>query len=83
MATPMPRKLNGIPTPIAPNAVRTTIAKKDATMIATAIMTTMTVAMMIVQKARAPGNCVNANQIMPYAADQTFCLKLSHALIFF
>ena len=25
----------------------------------------------------------HANQITPYAADQTFCLKLSHALIFF
>ena len=28
-------------------------------------------------------NLPNADQIMPYAADQTFCLKLSHALIFF
>ena len=26
---------------------------------------------------------VNADQITPYAADQMFCLKLSHALIFF
>ena len=25
----------------------------------------------------------NADQITPYAADQMFCLKLSHALIFF
>ena len=46
-------------------------------------MTTVTAAMMIVWKARAPGNFVNADQIMPYAADQTFYLKLSDALIFF
>ena len=25
---------------------------------------------------------INTDQITPYAADQTFCLKLSHALIF-
>jgi len=46
-------------------------------------VTTMTAAMMTVWKARAPGNFVNANQITPYAVDQMFCLKLSHALIFF
>ena len=43
------------------------VAKNDA-------MTTVTAAMTTVQKARGPGNFVNANQIMPYAADQTFCL---------
>ena len=43
-------------------------------------VTTATASMMT---ARAPGNFVNADQIMPYATDQTFCLKLSHALIFF
>ena len=46
-------------------------------------VTTATTAMTTVQKARAPGNFVNADQIMPYAADQTFYLKLSDALIFF
>ena len=46
-------------------------------------MTTATAAMMIVQKARTLGNFVNANQIIPYAVDQTFYLKLSDALIFF
>jgi len=46
-------------------------------------VTTATAAMMTVRKARAPGNFVNADQIMPYAADQTFYLKLSDALIFF
>ena len=46
-------------------------------------MTTTTAAMMTVRKARAPGNFVNADQIMPYAANQTFYLKLSDALIFF
>ena len=46
-------------------------------------VTTMTAAMMIVRKARAPGNFVNADQIMSYATDQTFYLKLSDALIFF
>ena len=45
--------------------------------------TTATVAMTTVQKARGPGNFINADQITPYAADQTFCPKLSHALIFF
>ena len=51
-----------------------------AMMIATknSAVTTATVAMTTVRKARAPGNFVNANQITPYAADQTFCLKLSH-----
>ena len=44
-------------------------------------MTTMTAAMMTVRKARGLGNFFNADQIMPYAADQTFCLKLSRALI--
>ena len=48
-----------------------------------AIMTTVTAVMMIDQKARGPGNFINADQITPYAADQTFCLKLSHALLFF
>ena len=52
------------------------IAKNGAVTAATAAMTT-------VRKARAPGNFVNADQITPYAADQTLCLKLSHALIFF
>ena len=42
-------------------------------------VTTTTTFMMI---ARAPVNFVNADQITPYAIDQTFCLKLSHALIF-
>ena len=46
-------------------------------------VTTATFAMTIVRKARASGNFINADQITPYAADQTFCLKLSHALIFF
>ena len=46
-------------------------------------VTTATAAMMTVRKARAPGNFINADQIMPYAADQTFYLKLSDALIFF
>ena len=46
-------------------------------------MTTATAAMTTVRKARAPGNFVNADQITPYATDQTFGLKLSHALIFF
>ena len=46
-------------------------------------VTTTTAAMMTVRKARAPGNFVNADQIMPYAADQTFYLKLSDTLIFF
>ena len=53
------------------------IATKNGT------VTTATAAMMTVWKARAPGNFVNANQIMPYATDQTFYLKLSDALIFF
>ena len=46
-------------------------------------VTTVTATMTIVRKAQGPGNFVNADQITPYAADQTFCLKLSHALIFF
>ena len=59
-------------------------------------LTTYRVAMMIVAKngamttvtasmttARAPSNFINADQITPYTADQTFYLKLSHALIFF
>ena len=46
-------------------------------------VTTVTVAMTTVRKARGLGNFVNADQITPYAIDQTFCLKLSHALIFF
>jgi len=53
------------------------IATKNGT------VTTTTTAMMTVQKARVPSNFVNADQIMPYAADQTFYLKLSDALIFF
>ena len=48
-------------------------ATNGAVTTATASMTT----------ARVPGNFVNADQITPYAADQTSCLKLSHALIFF
>jgi len=52
------------------------VAKNGAVTTATAAMTT-------VRKAQGPGNFVNADQITPYAADQTFCLKLSHALIFF
>ena len=47
MATPMPRKLNGIPTPIAPNAVMTTATKKGATTIMTATTTSVIVAPMI------------------------------------
>ena len=46
-------------------------------------VTTVTATMTIVRKAQGPGNFVNTNQITPYAADQMFCLKLSHALIFF
>ena len=47
------------------------------------MMTTMTATMMTVPKARGPGNFIHADQITPYVADQTFCLKLSYALIFF
>ena len=64
---------------LAPTACRIAIliaAKNGA-------MTTATVAMTTGWKARAPGNFVNADQITPYAADQTFCLKISRALIFF
>ena len=64
---------------LAPTACRIAIliaAKNGA-------MTTATVTMTIGWKARAPGNFINADQITPYAADQTFCLKISHALIFF
>ena len=43
-------------------------------------VTTVTTSM---TTAQAPGNFINADQITPYAADQTFCLKLSHTLIFF
>ena len=50
------------------------IAAKNCT------MTTATASMMT---ARVPGNFINADQITPYATDQTSCLKLSHALIFF
>ena len=46
-------------------------------------VTTATITMTTVRKARGPGNFVNADQITPYAADQTFYLKLSHVLIFF
>ena len=63
-------------TPTTCRVVMMIITKNDA-------MTTTTAAMMIVRKARGPGNFVNTDQITPYAADQTFCLKLSHTLIFF
>ena len=43
-------------------------------------VTTATASMMT---ARAPSNFINADQITPYATDQTSYLKLSHALIFF
>ena len=43
----------------------------------------MTVAMTTGQKARGPSNFVSVDQITPYATDQTFCLKISHVLIFF
>ena len=46
-------------------------------------VTTATATMMTVRKARALGNFVNADQIIPYAADQMFYLKLSDTLIFF
>ena len=49
------------------------VAKNGAMTTVTASMTT----------ARAPSNFINADQITPYTTDQTFCLKLSHALIFF
>ena len=42
-------------------------------------MTTATAAMTTARKARAPGNFVNADQIMPYIADQTLLLKGSRA----
>ena len=61
---------------LAPTAYHVTIliaAKNGAVTTTTASMTT----------ARAPGKFVNADQITPYATDQTFCLRLSHALIFF
>ena len=44
-------------------------AKNGAVTTATASTTT----------ARVPGSFVNADQITPYAADQTFYLKLSHS----
>ena len=46
-------------------------------------VTTATAAIMTVRKAQAPDNFVNVDQITPYVTDQAFCLKLSHALIFF
>ena len=46
-------------------------------------MTTATAATTTCRKARGPSNFVRADQITPYAADQMFCLKLSHTLIFF
>ena len=42
-------------------------------------MTTATAAMMTARKARAPGNFINADQIMPYISDQTLLLKGSRA----
>ena len=51
-------------------------AKNDA-------MTTATAAMTIGWKARGPGNFIDTDQLTPYTIDQTFCLKLSHALMFF
>ena len=66
----------GLLTPTTYRVAMMIVAKDGAVTTATAAMTT-------VRKARAPGNFVNANQITPYAADQTFCLKLSHALLFF
>ena len=53
------------------------IAAKNGT------VTTTIAAMTTVQKAQAPSNFINADQITPYATDQMFCPKLSHALIFF
>ena len=44
------------------------------------VMTTATASM---TTARAPSNFVNTDQITPYVVDQTSCLKLSQALIFF
>ena len=46
-------------------------------------VTTATAAMTTVWKARGPSNFVYVDQITPYATDQTFYLKLNHALIFF
>jgi len=61
---------------LAPTTCRVTMmiaAKNGAVTTTTASMTT----------ARAPVNFVNADHITLYATDQTFCLKLSHTLIFF
>ena len=63
-------------TPTTRYVVMMIVVKNDAVTTATAAMTT-------VWKARGPDNFVNANKITPYAIDQMFCLKLSHALIFF
>ena len=38
----------------------------------------VTTAIASITTVRAPSNFVNTDQITPYAADQTFCLKLSH-----
>jgi len=46
-------------------------------------VTTATITMTTVRKARVPGNFVNTDQITPYVADQTLRPKISHALIFF
>ena len=54
-----------------------------AMMIATKNGAVTTATAMTFRKARGPRNFVNADQITPYVADQTFCLKLSHISIFF
>ena len=76
---PLSKPLSEPPGLLAPTTCRITrmIAAKNY------IVTTVTAATTIGRKARGPSNFINADQITPYAADQTFCLKLSHALIFF
>ena len=69
-------ELPRLPTPTTCHVAMMIAAKNGAVSTATTVMTT-------VRKARAPGNFVNADQITPYTVDQAFCLKLSHALLFF
>ena len=47
MATPTPRKLNGLPAPIAPNAIMMIIVKKESTTTTTTTTMSVTIALMI------------------------------------
>ena len=62
-------ELTGLLVPIACHVAM--IAAKNG------VITTATAAMMTGQKARGPGNFIDADQIMSYATDQMLCLKIS------